>query len=295
MEELMKPLKVIIFFSFFIILMNIFGDEILDSIKYFDRSTENFNEATELYNETTKLFNKVNELSAKGKDNLTIGELNKLTDLYTEATEKFKAGDNFQRKANQILADAGLSLDEEETPIAKAKSKPKLKSIVSIADAVKKKARSRAIAMRARAKVQVLIRRMAAEKERIKTFKARGKELGLTFDDNEKGPAFDFVNSFEEKSDYINDDLANELVKFITVFQGFPKYHIDVKVLSSDHHNSKKDMKLSKKRCDNLQAFIHELGISNYDVNIIPLENTEDKNSNIIKVIFYREEGYFRR
>ncbi|MCD6577893.1 hypothetical protein J7L48_00290, partial [bacterium] len=229
----------------------------------------------------------------KGDENLTIDEMDQMTDYYNKATSMFNLADSEKKEANRLLEQAGVSLDEEETVAPKPKPKPK--PIVKDESAAKKKARSRAIAMRARAKVQVLIRRMEAEKVRVKTFQDRGKELGLIFDDNEKGPAFDFINTFEKKSTDISNDLADGLVNFISVFQGFPDYYIDVKVLSSDYHHTKKDIKLSKERCENLQAFIFELGISNYDVNIIPLENTEDNNTNIVKIIFYREEGYFRK
>lgn len=283
MEGLMKPLKMAIFFLFFAVFLNIFSDAIDDATKLYNKATEHFNQAEEF-------FNKANALAKKGDENLTIEEINKETDYYSKATSLFNLADNEKKEANQLLAQAEASLNP-----APAKPKPKPKPVKKELTPAQKKAKSRALAMRARAKVQVLMRRMAAEKERVKTFQKRAGQMGLKYDDNEKGPAFDFIDSFKRKSSELSKRLTDQLDKLAQVFQGFPDYYIDVKVFSSDYDDPNKDIKLSKQRCENIEAYLLDLGISNYDINIVPKENKDNKHSNITKVVFYREADYFRR
>ncbi len=291
----MKIRKGIFLALFFIFTTLSFADEISDAIEFFDRSTENFNEATEL-------FNKANKLSAKGEDNLTIDELNELADLYTEATEKFVAAGNFQRKANKILADAGISLDEEEAPIPKPKPKPKPKPVLSEQEKAKKKAKSKAVAMRARAKAQLVMKRIEAEKERKAAIKKMGKENHLKFVEDGRGPMFRITLGIENRSSKLTDEFLNELNEVINVMKLYPIYYVKIESYGFDFSNTNRNMKLSKTRAKKVAHYLIDKDITKYEIVLSPQGNGESittdgykKNNSRIELVFFREEGYFRK
>ncbi|MCK4644122.1 hypothetical protein KAU32_10885 [bacterium] len=273
--------SIIIFFGTFSF---IYGD-------LFDDAVELFDDATIYFEEAEIAYTNANELAEMEIEEMTIEELEEMTELYDEATEKFTSASQWEREANELMAKAELEYESELEP------EPEPEPVLTEAEKAKNKARSKAIAMRARAKAKMLIDRTATEKKFIKRIQVAGAKYDLKVSNSGRGPFFIMNNSFDMKTTQYDELFQNELDAIVEVMRSYPVYHLKIRTFAEEYDTSKKNKKISGKRADLLVEYLEAESITKFDIEIETDQNLtlEGDVSNVIQLVFFREEGYFRR